>query len=143
MSTRNTLPKSRRISGVTAIPLLFEKGKSIAEHPIRALFTVQKSAQTGSLKVGFSVPKKRCKKAVLRNLTRRRMKEAFRTQQHRLLSQVKQTNSEVTLFFIYQGNHPSEFNDIQHKIFLVLERLQALLPNIIPDDQSPTTEKSA
>ncbi len=66
-------PKERRLCGRDAVGRVFAQGRGGFVHPLR--YTV---VEGEGLKVLVSVPKKLHKRAVRRNLLKRRMREAFR-----------------------------------------------------------------
>lgn len=73
-----TLPKAERLCGKTAVVSLFETGKSISAGCLRCKYLVR--ADEAPSRIVVSVPKRNFKRAVKRNLLKRRMREAFRRQ---------------------------------------------------------------
>ncbi|MGA1331396.1 MAG: ribonuclease P protein component [Bacteroidia bacterium] len=63
-----------RLRGFGSFDQVFQQGLHFFEFP----FQVRYEAGEQPLRIGFSVPKRRFKRAVDRNLLRRRMKEAYR-----------------------------------------------------------------
>ncbi|GAB4128370.1 MAG: hypothetical protein OHK0045_18210 [Raineya sp.] len=78
----------------------------------------------------FVVPKKNLKKAVDRNLLRRRIKEAYRLQKHLLHLTLQNIDF---LAIIYVGKELKEFQYIQKKLFQILA-------NIAVSSQGKNTE---
>lgn len=72
------LPKAERLSGVTPVAILFRQGKGISAGCIRAKYI--KRADDAPSRIVVSVPKRSFKRAVKRNLLKRRMRESFRRQ---------------------------------------------------------------
>ncbi len=75
------LSKLFRLKNENQIKLLFDKGKTITYGGI----TLKYLQTNDELKVGFSAPKRRFPKAVLRNKIKRRMRESFRLQYREIL----------------------------------------------------------
>ena len=73
-----TLPKSERLSGLTRVTELFTHGKSGSCGCIR--YRYLKRDDIAPSRIVVSVPKRSFKRAVKRNLLKRRMREAFRRQ---------------------------------------------------------------
>jgi len=73
-----TLPKAERISGTTSISALMEKGRSGVAGCLRYKYLVREIP--GPNRIMVSVPKKNFKRAVKRNLLKRRIREAYRLQ---------------------------------------------------------------
>ena len=78
-----TLPKSARLSGQLSVAALFEHGKGLSHGCLRCKFipSVILSDSEGSIsRIVVSVPKRLFKRAVKRNLLKRRIRESFRRQ---------------------------------------------------------------
>ena len=80
----NTLTKSERLSGKTAVSALIHKGRWGVCEPLRYCFLAGNGL--GFNRIIVSVPKKFFKRAVKRNLLKRRLREAYRTQKSLLPS---------------------------------------------------------
>lgn len=68
-------PKERRLCGKRAIDRVFAEGRGGFVYPLKYIYM-----PADEVKVLVSVPKKLHKRAVRRNLLKRRMREAFRLQ---------------------------------------------------------------
>lgn len=77
MISPNNLPKSERLSGKTTIAALMKDGKWGREAQLK--YCVRENGLDFS-RIMVSVPKKNFKRAVKRNLLKRRLREAYRTQ---------------------------------------------------------------
>jgi len=87
-----TLPKSERLCGATAVADLFEHGKGVTAGCFRCKYLVR--ADDGPSRLVVSVPKRNFKRAVKRNLLKRRIREAYRRQKALL-------GTGVDVLFIY------------------------------------------
>ena len=79
---RHTLPKKERLCGKTAISTLLAKGRHGKVPGLRYCFNPDSGAEDNRIMV--SVPKKMFKRAVKRNLLKRRIRESWRRQKHNL-----------------------------------------------------------
>lgn len=120
-----TFKKSERIYKRDEIQALFKSGKSFNEFPFRVLhLKIEKDEEP--VKIAVSIPKRRFKKAVDRNLLKRRTKEAYRTNKTNLRAKLNEENFSLTAMFIYIGNDPLPFKEIEDKINLILLRLESI-----------------
>lgn len=74
-----SFPKSERLCGATAVADLFEHGKGITQGCIRCKYLHHEGSLEPSRLV-VSVPKRQFKRAVKRNLLKRRIRESYRRQ---------------------------------------------------------------
>lgn len=74
-----TLSKSERLCGATAVAGLFEHGKGITAGCLRCKYCVHEGSEEPS-RIVVSVPKRFFKRAVKRNLLKRRIRESYRRQ---------------------------------------------------------------
>lgn len=87
-----TLSKSERLCGQMSVAALFEHGKGLSAGCLRCKYIVRPSG--GPSRIVVSVPKRLFKRAVKRNLLKRRIRESYRRQKE--LLQVP-----VDILFIY------------------------------------------
>lgn len=120
---RQTLRKQERLYEKTALELVFQKGNLINTPPIKLLWIIDKRKSNVPVKVAFSVPKRIFKKAVTRNLLKRRMKEAYRK------NKILKTGSDNTyaLMFIYSTRKINLYPEIESKIVLTLQHFKTAI----------------
>lgn len=116
---RCSLSRNERLRGKSRIDFLFAEGKGVLVYPFRCVFVV--NDDTDNVSVLFSVPKKRFKRAVKRNLLRRRMKEAYRLNKRKLACAVKGRGLDMALMYI--GNEVAEFGFLQSRLSLLLDKV--------------------
>ena len=75
------------------------------------------------VQVMMSVPKYNFRKAVERNLIRRRMKEAYRLNKQHLYDSIHGTGHRIVFCITYTAKEIVAFDLIQAKIILLLQRL--------------------
>ena len=129
-----TLSKAERLNSKAMIERLFAGGnKSFPAFPLRVVY-MWLDASEGEVPVSIliSVPKKRFKRAVKRNLVKRRVREAYRKNKQLLTDALVAKNKRLVLAFIWLDNeiHPSA--EIEGKVkrllfHIMLSRL-LLLP---------------
>ena len=77
---RYTLSKEERLSWKRYIDLLFEKGQSFVAFPLRVVYLPMEEEMPARASFLVSVPKKKFKRAVKRNLIKRQVREAYRVE---------------------------------------------------------------
>lgn len=75
---KHTLPKAERLSGKTRISALMRSGKYVTASPLKCCYIHRDDDAPGRMLV--SVPKRLFKRAVRRNLLKRRIRESYRLQ---------------------------------------------------------------
>lgn len=124
---RQTLKKHERLKKRDDIQLLFKKGDSIYEYPIKLYhYALPAENNSSPLLFGVSVPKKRYKRAVDRNLIKRRIREAYRKHNLHLKELVKSKDKKLMIMPVYLGDEIKDYALIEDKIILLLQRLQAI-----------------
>ena len=93
--TRHTLKKAERLSSKTGLTALLSKGKWGVQGPLRYCCLPDNGQEQARIVV--SVPKKMFRRAVKRNLLKRRIRESYRTQKALL------EGSRVDLMFVYSS----------------------------------------
>ncbi len=126
-----TLSKKERLSSKTMIERLFAGGsKSFPAFPLRVVYMQVEPAgeDVPAASILISVPKKRFKRAVKRNLVKRQVREAYRKNKYLLLDALATKNQSLVLAFIWLDNniHPSaKVEEKVKKLLLhIAERLE-------------------
>ena len=121
-----TLPKAERLSSKNSIDLLFSKGNSFVVFPFRIVYTFLDSSEQESRAAMFvSVPKKKFKRAVKRNLIRRRVKEAYRLNKQILLPVLEEQDKHIAIAFLYLDREVRQYDSIESKMKELLSQLTA------------------
>ena len=118
-----TFTKEERLCGKKAIDLLFEKGSSFLVFPFRVVFLSDKQEGSLPVRVAFGVSKKYSKRAVKRNLIRRRMREAFRKNKHTLYGELTNRDKRLMLFISYIAKEETAYAVIEKKMIKAFDRL--------------------
>ena len=127
---RFTFKKTERLCNKIAIDSLFQQGKSFSIYPFRIIWQLVDSNQLElDTKVLISVPKKKIKKAVNRNLIKRRIKEAYRLNKSKHFQSIILRDRQLHFAIIYLSPEVLPYPKLNHKIILSLQRLVEVVKN--------------
>jgi len=119
-----TYPKKVRLRSKKLIQKLFEEGKSINKYPLRLVWIeVDRLPEDVLLQSAVSVSKKRFKRAVKRNLLKRRMREAIRLNTYKIQTVLDQKQKKIAFMLIYQANDIKNYKQIETSFQKILSVL--------------------
>lgn len=117
-----SFPKNQRLKGKKKIDSIFSSGKNFFAFPLKAIYTVDEILDGQSaISAMFVVPKKKIRKAVTRNLIRRRMREAFRLNKHTLIEECKMQGKQVSVVFVFASTDVAKFDTITTATLKILK----------------------
>ena len=119
MDKPHALPKSERLSSLTAVRRLFTDGASGFVYPFRYM-VLKTESTTPSVGVLFSVPKRNHKRANKRNTLKRRMREAYRLNNDALHAAIKEHGMDVDIAFVYSTKDLLPYKTIEHAVRRIL-----------------------
>lgn len=114
--TRNTLPKKERLCGKTGISMLLAKGKHGNVEGLRYLCRKETGNDVNRFMV--SVPKKLFKRAVKRNLLKRRIRECYRKQKHNLTIE-----NGLDVLFMYSTKEILSYEQIYAAVGQIIDKI--------------------
>jgi ribonuclease P protein component len=109
--------KQEKLKREKLIQELFDKGSSFYFFPFKVLSMVNHKPETKFHQVLFSVSKKHFKKAVDRNLIKRRMRESYRLNKNLLPESPK-----LVIAYIYNAKEILTFAQIQERLIKTFNR---------------------
>ncbi len=135
MTQRHTLSKTERLKSYKRIRILFAQGQKFKIFPLVVYFLLRDEnveevegslerlreveevegvdAVEGVLQMGVSVGKRHFKRAVDRNLLKRRIREAYRKQKHELKETLTALGISMDIFFVYSNARISDYAEIE------------------------------
>ena len=128
---RNTLNKSERMHLNRHIGDLFAGGgRSLSSFPLRVVYK-KVPAMSGEPQAAIliSVPKRRLKHAVSRNLVKRQIRESYRQHKHTLLLRLGQTpDVRLHIAFLWLADRLYPTATVQQVVCRLLQRIVEQMP---------------
>lgn len=117
--------KEERLCSIKLIEKLYHNGSSFLVYPFRIVWLPEELQSESPAQILVSVPKKKFKKAVDRNLLKRRMRELYRLHKSEdLYPFLKEHSVKMLLAINYIGNNVAEYAFMEKKFKNALERLK-------------------
>ncbi|WP_187774848.1 ribonuclease P protein component [Pedobacter sp. BS3] len=117
-----TFKKEERLCSEKLLEQLFDSGSSFILYPYKITWLPYNIPSKYPVQVIISVPKRRYKRAVDRNLLKRRIREAYRLYKHEDLYS-KLGDKQLLLAISYIGKEVEGFDFIAKKMRLALDKL--------------------
>jgi len=121
ISTRFTFQKKEKLCSKKQFDKLFADGSSFLIYPLKVVFIETELNGKYPAQAAFAVSKKLFKKAVKRNLLKRRMREAYRLNKPDFY--FKLGDKKVAVIFIYVGKEILEYSQIEAAMKRALKRM--------------------
>ena len=119
-----TFKKNEHLCSYSKINALFNKGLQFTVFPFKVVWMISEKEQSSMAEVAITVPKRIHKKAVTRNLIRRRSKEAYRLNKSQLYNFLTEKNIKIEFMIIYLDSNILSFDILNNKIKLIFERFK-------------------
>jgi ribonuclease P protein component len=120
---RFTLKKEERLTERIALEHVYTKGKHIHANTIKIIFAEVPQSEQPACRVVFSVPKRNFKKAVDRNLLKRRMREVYRLHKHALYAHLAKKQKQIHMYLVYNSKQIISFEELKENLLQALQIL--------------------
>ena len=128
--------KLERLCGKTHIARLYQSGFVINKYPLRFhILKVENSKSEFPVQVVINASKRGLKKAVHRNLMKRRLRELYRHNKSHLYVALKEKDIQLHLSIVYFAPMVMDFWTLEKSFYKVWRRLLEEWPEIVAKNQ--------
>jgi ribonuclease P protein component len=106
---------------------LFEKGNKLRIQPLLIYYHLSRISdfpEGSCLQMGVSVGSRHFKRAVDRNLLKRRIREAYRLQKHVLADQLRESGVHMDIFYVFLNTEIADYSYLYAAIAEGMKQLE-------------------
>lgn len=120
-----TLHKDERLCSQKTIEDLFSSGESFLAYPLKVVYLKTAVEQSAPAQAAFTVSKRNFKRAVKRNLLKRRMREAYRLNKASLYGELAAKEAHIAIMFVYIAKEVVEYPAFDKAMISAFKKLLA------------------
>jgi ribonuclease P protein component len=120
-----TFHKEERLCSQKIIGELFTSGDSFLSYPLKVVFLKTEFQQSYPVQAAFTASKRNFKRAIKRNILKRRMREAYRLNKASFYDELVVRNLQIAMMFVYIGKDIIEFSAIEKAMISAFKKLLA------------------
>ena len=128
MATKHTLGKHERLKSNLAIQDLLKNGSWVSEYPLKIYWSISGPLQNSPARMAVLVPKRRFKRAVDRNLMKRRIRESYRQNKYLIYDPLQQKELKIVLIILLLSDEFIPFESLDAGIRGLPRKLADKLP---------------
>ena len=120
-----TFQKEERLCSPKTIEELFASGESFLSYPIKVVFLKTEFRQAIPAQAAFTVSKRYFKRAVKRNILKRRMREAYRLNKASFHQAIAAKELHIAIMFVFIAKELVDYPIIEKAMILAFKKLLA------------------
>lgn len=121
---QKTFTRDERLKSRKTIEQLFEDGKSFGQYPLRIIWKeVEQTDWVHPAQFALSVPKRKFPKAVHRNRIKRKVREVYRLNKHKLYRGLDQQRKQIALMILYTAKEELNYTELEKAMKGIIFRL--------------------
>jgi ribonuclease P protein component len=118
--------KAERLCSKKIISLLINEGDVFFLPLYKVIFLKNPTPLPSPAQVAFSVSKKGFRNAVIRNLLKRRMREAYRKNKYLFYNHLQESEACIAFIIVYRKNSVADYTEIEKAMIETIERLGSI-----------------
>lgn len=120
----STFRKEERLKSNLAVHALFNQGQSLSSFPFKIYWDITEDpAQEFPVKVAISVPKKKFRRAVDRNLMKRRIRESYRKNKHSLYDFLLKSDLKIVMVILFLADELIPYDRLESVLKTLFSKL--------------------
>jgi ribonuclease P protein component len=124
MATIYTLGKEERLKSKLTIQGLLENGRTASSFPLKIYWDISPDRfQKYPARVAISVPKRKIKKAVDRNLMKRRIRESYRMNKDLIYDPLREKGIKIVMIVMYLSDEFVSYDNLNTGLRELLSKL--------------------
>lgn len=131
MEARNTFGATEKLKLTKEIDRLFSKGRWLRSEHIRMVYLISDEVdRIPPCQVLFSAAKKQHRRAVKRNLLKRRMRESYRLEKNKFYTEIEDFKGKLVLGFIYSSGDIVGYAEIDKELRKLMAQVVSRISKI-------------
>jgi ribonuclease P protein component len=128
MASEYSLGKQERLKSNFSIRELLVKGRTVTDYPLKAYWDFTDDLrQEFPARMAVSVPKKKFRRAVDRNLIKRRIRESYRLNKKIIYEPLQDNNLKIILIILFLSEEFVSFDELNNSTSRLLQKISEKL----------------
>ncbi len=129
MAAEYSLGKEERLKSTFTIQELLKTGRTVSGFPLKIYWDISEDTrQKFPVRMAVSVPKKKFRRAVDRNLMKRRIRESYRLNKAIIYEPLGEKNLRISLIILFLSDEFISFDRVNAVISELLRKIADNLP---------------